>query len=385
MTAVSDMHVRVGGDPRGFSEFLVLRDELSKLNHPACPDVDWPKAEQLCLVLFHKNGADLQTAAAFTLARSQCHGFAGMAQGVALIQALVCQWPSLWPRAQGVRLEIMVWLFEHLVPLVRRLGAGAQSLSTLALLDSDLARLDAQLQRWSEEAPVALQVLRQQLAILIQRAQPPQFCADAAPLRLSTGLEPTRLPVFMPGAPRLPQLIVSTRPSTRHLAYRLLILAAIISLTVGAWWLGQKGEEGLANLPWRAKPLPTPIRLDSLTLFDAGSAELKAGSDDALIKALIDIKAQPGWLIVIAGHADITGDPEQNLQLSRARAFAVRDWMQRVGGLPDSCFAVQGHAARQPLTGNDSEPGRAANRRVDIQLVPQAGACGIDAAGSATS
>jgi type VI secretion system protein VasL len=50
--------------------------------------------------------------------------------------------------------------------------------------------------------------------------------------------------------------------------------------------------------------------------------------------------------------------------------------MQRMGDIPDSCFAVQGFAASQPVSSDDSETGRAANRRVEISLLPQAGACG---------
>ncbi|MGH8417178.1 MAG: OmpA family protein [Pseudomonas sp.] len=118
-----------------------------------------------------------------------------------------------------------------------------------------------------------------------------------------------------------------------------------------------------------------PVRLDSLSLFSVGSAQLKPGSTKVLIQALQHIKAQPGWLIVITGHTDATGRPEHNLQLSRARAGAVRDWMQRMGDIHDSCFAVQGFGASQPIASNDSEVGRSANRRVDIRLVPQAGAC----------
>ena len=119
-----------------------------------------------------------------------------------------------------------------------------------------------------------------------------------------------------------------------------------------------------------------PVRLPSLSLFDAGSAELKPGSTKVLINALVDIKAQPGWLIVIAGHTDDTGNPEQNRKLSRARATAVRDWMQGMSDIADSCFAVKGYAASQPIVSNDTELGRVANRRVDIYLVPQSGACG---------
>jgi outer membrane protein OmpA-like peptidoglycan-associated protein len=125
-----------------------------------------------------------------------------------------------------------------------------------------------------------------------------------------------------------------------------------------------------------AQPKPgSPIRLDSLSLFATGSALLKPDSTKVLIEALVDIKAQPGWLIVITGHTDASGGGEQNLQLSLARAAAVRDWMQRMGNLPDSCFAVQGLGATRPIASNDTETGRTANRRVDIRLVPEEGAC----------
>jgi outer membrane protein OmpA-like peptidoglycan-associated protein len=123
-----------------------------------------------------------------------------------------------------------------------------------------------------------------------------------------------------------------------------------------------------------------PVRLDSLSLFAPGSAELKPGSTKVLITALVNIKAQPGWLIVIAGHTDITGSPEHNLELSRSRAASVRDWMQRMGDIPDSCFAVQGFGAKQPVASNDTDGGRAANRRVDIRLVPEVGACALPTA-----
>ncbi|AKA85947.1 OmpA family protein [Pseudomonas synxantha] len=64
---------------------------------------------------------------------------------------------------------------------------------------------------------------------------------------------------------------------------------------------------------------------------------------------------------------------EQNLALSHGCASAVRDWMQQMGDFADSCFAVQGLVANQPIASNETEAGRTANRRVDIQLVPQVG------------
>lgn len=127
---------------------------------------------------------------------------------------------------------------------------------------------------------------------------------------------------------------------------------------------------------------PEPVRLDTLSLFHIGSAELKADSTQILINALVGIKARPGWLIVVTGHTDATGSVQHNLRLSRDRAASVRDWMQRMGGIPDSCFAVQGFGATQPIASNDTEQGRRANRRVDIRLVPEEGACGSLSAGA---
>lgn len=76
-------------------------------------------------------------------------------------------------------------------------------------------------------------------------------------------------------------------------------------------------------------------------------------------------------------RTDNSGDPERNLQLSEARALAVRDWMQRMGDIPGSCFAIQGFGAQQPVASNETEAGRLENRRVDIRLVPETAACAI--------
>lgn len=122
---------------------------------------------------------------------------------------------------------------------------------------------------------------------------------------------------------------------------------------------------------------PTVIRLDSMSLFDSGKSELKAGSTKMLVNSLVDIKAKPGWLIVVSGHTDNTGNAKLNQTLSLRRAEAVRDWMRDTGDVPESCFAVQGYGADRPVATNDTSDGRALNRRVEISLVPQANACQI--------
>ncbi|WP_320741270.1 OmpA family protein [Enterobacter sp. 166D1] len=127
----------------------------------------------------------------------------------------------------------------------------------------------------------------------------------------------------------------------------------------------------------KPKPVPKIVRLDSMSLFDSGKAVLKTGSTKMLVNSLVGIKAKPGWLIVVAGHTDNTGNAQLNQTLSQKRAEAVRDWMRDTGDVPESCFAVQGYGASRPIATNDTPEGRALNRRVEISLVPQANACQI--------
>ncbi|EKM5718933.1 OmpA family protein [Enterobacter cloacae] len=123
------------------------------------------------------------------------------------------------------------------------------------------------------------------------------------------------------------------------------------------------------------KVAPKIIRLDSMSLFDTGKWALKPGTTKLLVNSLVGIKAKPGWLIVIAGHTDSTGDDPSNQVLSLKRAESVRDWMRDTGDVPESCFAVQGYGESRPVATNDTAEGRALNRRVEISLVPQANAC----------
>ncbi|EPY5341374.1 OmpA family protein [Klebsiella quasipneumoniae] len=130
---------------------------------------------------------------------------------------------------------------------------------------------------------------------------------------------------------------------------------------------------------------PHVIRLDSMSLFDTGKWVLKPGSTKRLVHLLVDIKARPGWLIVVAGHTDSVGEEKANQLLSLKRAESVRDWMRDTGDVPDSCFAVQGYGESRPIATNDTPEGRALNRRVEISLVPQVDACRLPDKPSASS
>lgn len=117
-------------------------------------------------------------------------------------------------------------------------------------------------------------------------------------------------------------------------------------------------------------PPPSVIELDSMALFNSGSAVLRPGSNRVLVAALEMIKAHPDKRVLVAGYTDATGHPASNLKLSEARAAAVRDWLVDASGLSPTRFAVQGYGDTRPKASNDTEAGRAANRRVAITLIP---------------
>lgn len=120
---------------------------------------------------------------------------------------------------------------------------------------------------------------------------------------------------------------------------------------------------------------PEIVSLDSLSLFDVGQSSLKAGATKVLVDALLNIKAKPGWLIVVSGYTDNTGNPALNQTLSLKRAESVRDWMIKTSDISPACFAVRGDGQNNPVADNQTAEGRAKNRRVEIRLIPQADAC----------
>jgi outer membrane protein OmpA-like peptidoglycan-associated protein len=148
-------------------------------------------------------------------------------------------------------------------------------------------------------------------------------------------------------------------------------------------------QEGVpARLGWglyQGAPLSTKLRdvltrypppsltqqIDSLALFASGSAKFSPDSNQQeLRRVLLWINANPGYRVLITGHADSEGSPQANIRLSEARARAIRDWLVAQGGLPVTRIAVQGEGDTHPIAGNDSASGRARNRRVEISLLP---------------
>ncbi|EOZ6411914.1 VasL domain-containing protein [Cronobacter turicensis] len=140
--------VRTGGDPRSLPESMALRDEMSKLTHPARPDVDWKQMEKLSLSLFDVNGVELQTGAWYTLARSHLARVNGMNEGLVILTALLGhQWGQLWPQPAHARAEILSALLQRLLKLFRTYSLGPADVPALVLAEKRLLEIKDILRR----------------------------------------------------------------------------------------------------------------------------------------------------------------------------------------------------------------------------------------------
>ena len=76
-------------------------------------------------------------------------------------------------------------------------------------------------------------------------------------------------------------------------------------------------------------------------------------------------KECPAFRIEIEGHTDSEGTDERNQRLSDRRAKAVADFLTRAG-VEASRLSTVGYGASRPIADNDTEDGRARNRRIEF-------------------
>jgi type VI secretion system protein VasL len=144
---------------------------MAKLGHPACPDVQWRCVEQRCLRLFACNGADLQSAAWYVLARGHLDGLDGLVQGLNVMEALVAAGANPWPRGLSARADILRRLCVLLQGALRSTALDARDLPRLGLIERQLAHLHLRLVGPPAGTVNSLDCLRQQIARLACRIE----------------------------------------------------------------------------------------------------------------------------------------------------------------------------------------------------------------------
>src|SRR6266436_3273858 len=114
------------------------------------------------------------------------------------------------------------------------------------------------------------------------------------------------------------------------------------------------------------------MNLSGDVLFDYDKAVLKPEAEQALKKVAVVLSQFPESKVTVEGYTDSKGTTATNMQLSRERAQAVKDWLVKNGGVLAANITTKGFGEQYPIApnkntdGSDNPLGRALNRRVSI-------------------
>jgi outer membrane protein OmpA-like peptidoglycan-associated protein len=114
------------------------------------------------------------------------------------------------------------------------------------------------------------------------------------------------------------------------------------------------------------------MNLSGDVLFDYDKAALKPEAEQALKKVAVVLSQFPESNVTVEGYTDSKGAKAANMQLSRERAQAVKDWLVKNGGVLATNISTKGLGEQYPVApntnkdGTDNPLGRALNRRVSI-------------------
>lgn len=119
-------------------------------------------------------------------------------------------------------------------------------------------------------------------------------------------------------------------------------------------------------------PPPAPPVKKKIVLrgvhFDFDKATIRPDARPVLDQAVQILKQEGAVDVVAEGHTDSVGSAEYNLKLSERRADAVRRYLIN-GGIAPERIRTEGLGESQPVASNDTEEGRAQNRRVELRVV----------------
>ncbi len=111
------------------------------------------------------------------------------------------------------------------------------------------------------------------------------------------------------------------------------------------------------------------FRFNNLT-FATGSAAIDQSSAAEVDNIAAIMKAYPGVNVRVDGHTDSTGNADSNMQLSQARAEAVKGRLI-AQGIDASRLSAKGFGQDSPVATNDTQEGRDQNKRVEVTIVTE--------------
>jgi OOP family OmpA-OmpF porin len=149
------------------------------------------------------------------------------------------------------------------------------------------------------------------------------------------------------------------------------------------WWLGDDGISGngvantqiLLGVGFGLKDLREPLFergsrsliLEGVT-FITDSAELTAESRTTLDRTAASLRRWREVKVEVGGHTDSVADDAYNMELSQRRAESVRAYLIHAG-IDANRLKAKGYGETRPIAPNDTEAGRARNRRVELTRI----------------
>jgi outer membrane protein OmpA-like peptidoglycan-associated protein len=119
----------------------------------------------------------------------------------------------------------------------------------------------------------------------------------------------------------------------------------------------------------RVEPEHITLRLNDTMLFDRGSSAISPQGGRKLDEIAKLLAENPRERIVVRGYAGSEGGDQSNVDLSKRRAQMVANYFVGKGVNPGRITPL-GMGASNPIAANDTETGRAENRRVEIEIFP---------------
>ncbi len=104
--------------------------------------------------------------------------------------------------------------------------------------------------------------------------------------------------------------------------------------------------------------------------FETDKATLKSSSNRSLDSLYNVLKHNPDLIVEIAGHTDNEGSESYNLRLSQKRAQAVRDYILDKG-ISEKRVKAKGYGEHDPIADNNTEEGKAKNRRTEVRIIKE--------------
>jgi OOP family OmpA-OmpF porin len=104
--------------------------------------------------------------------------------------------------------------------------------------------------------------------------------------------------------------------------------------------------------------------------FDTDKADIKPESAATIKEIASLLKIDRSLKLEVAGHTDNTGGAEHNMKLSQDRAASVVRELTTTHGVAVDRLQARGYGDTKPVAPNDTEDGRAKNRRVELKKIP---------------